>query len=440
MDSGSPLQGSAAARRYDQLASHWHEGMGLLYMGPTSYLSAASIAALALLFASSCAQFWMQRPVVDAGMELSPIQTGRIVAWISSRTGNYSQALAASFATDFPEADLLERQIPPEDFISRLKSRSTDESAPDVAFIDNHRQLQPLLESKVVLRAWGTSRFPTRGWWVIFKDTTHLAQARAFVRWLNRAPNWQPKATTGALSRQATETVQKASIAALHAMMSGDQARLEVLLDRDAARTRLLPIDSNFRLSNVTPILTFGNARIAFVTLSAVGSGDSFYGMRQMIFIFRNQGDGWRILQMDPNALVPIVSGSREAGPPPLLRAFDSRIVPERAEPRPPSAVLVSPPDRAVLSRWPERPEIAWQSEALADSTFIVESQFSVPGDEGNWSVSHLTFADVSRGDQPFRQRAPFGVGKQPHRWRIWTLVPSGAVAVSSWRTVLFSN
>jgi hypothetical protein len=274
---------------------------------------------------------------------------------------------------------------------------------------------------------------------VIFKDTKHLAGAKAFVRWLNRAPDWQPRATTGALSKQASETVQKASIAALHAMMSGDQAGLEILLDRDAARRRLLPIDSNFRLSNVTPILTFGTARIAFVILSAVGSGDTFYGMRQMIFILRNQGDGWRILQMDPNASVPIVSGSREILPP-LLRAFDGRIVPERAEPRPPSVVLVNPPDRAILSRWPERPVIAWQSEALPDSTFIVESQFWDPGDEGNWSVSHLTFADISRGDQPFRQRAPFGVGMQPHRWRIWTLVPSGAVSVSSWRTVLFSN
>jgi hypothetical protein len=275
---------------------------------------------------------------------------------------------------------------------------------------------------------------------VIFKDTKHVAEAKAFVRWLNRAPDWQPRATTGALSKQASKTVQKASIAALHALMSGDQAGLEVLLDRDAARRRLLPIDSTFQLSNVTPILTFGNARVAFVILSAVGSSNSFYGMRQMIFIFRNQGDGWRILQMDPNASVPIVGGSRQIGLPPLLRAFDSRIVPERDEPRPPSAVLVSPPDRAVLSRWPERPEIAWQSEALADSTFIVESQFWDPADEGNWSVSHLTFADMSRGDQPFRQRAPFGVGKQPHRWRIWTLVPSGAVSVSSWRTVLFSN
>jgi hypothetical protein len=342
-----------------------------------------------------------------------------------------------------------------------VKSKSPDEPAPDVAFIDNYRELQPLLESKVVLSAWGTSRFPTNGWWVIFKDTRHLAKAKAFVRWLNRAPGWQPKAATDALSKQAREAVQRTAVAAFHAMMSGDHARLERLLDRDAARRRFVPIEANSRLSNITPILTFGNGRIAFVMLSAVGSGDSFYGLRQMIFIFRNQSDGWRILQMDPNARVPIVNPSQKIGLPPcnavvssrssclretdnilppLLRAFDSRIVGERAEPPPPSAVLVDPADRAVLPRWPERPEIAWRSEGPTDSTFIVESQYWDPSGEGNWSVSDLTFADKSRGDQPSRQRAPFGVGMQPHRWRIWTLVPSGAVSVSAWRTILFSN
>ena len=378
--------------------------------------------------------------MVDAGMDLTPIQTGRMVVWISSQTDSYySPAVAASFAADFPRAELVERKISPDDFVSRVRSKSTDEPAPDVAFIDNYRQLQPLIESKVILRAWGTSRFPTRGWWVIFKDTKHLAKAKAFVRWLNRPQDWQPRATTGPLSKRTSETVERAAVAAFRAMLSGDQTGLERLLDRDAARMRLSPRDSNFRLNTVTPILTFGNGRIAFVILNALGSGDSFYGMRQMIFIFRNQGDDWRILQMDPNASAPFGSSSREILPP-LLRAFDGRILPERSEPRPPSAVLVNPPDRAVLPRWPERPEIAWQSEALTHSTFIVESQYSDPSEDGNWSVSNLTFANISRGNQPFRQRAPFGVGKQPHRWRIWTLVPSGEVSVSSWRTVLFSN
>ena len=338
-------------------------------MRPACRALAASIAALVVLFVSSCAHLGMQRPAVDAGLDVSPIQTGQIVVWISARRGSYSRTVAASFATDFPKADLVEREFLPEDFVRRVKSKSPDEPAPDVAFIDNYRELQPLLESKVILSAWGTSRFPPNGWWVIFKDTPHLAKAKAFVRWLNRAPGWQPKGATDALSRQAREAVQKAAIAAFHAMMSGDHARLEVLLDRDAALGRFVPIATNSRLSNVTPILTFGNARIAFVMLSVVGSGDSFYGLRQMIFIFRNQRDGWRILQMDPNARVPIVNPAPRIGLPPcdavvpspssclrvtdhilppVLSAFDHRIFDERTEPPPPLAVLVDPADRAV--------------------------------------------------------------------------------------------
>jgi hypothetical protein len=142
---------------------------------------------------------------------------------------------------------------------------------------------------------------------------------------------------------------------------------------------------------------------------------------------------------MNPDAHMP-TGATGASGVHPLLRAFDSGIVSNRAEPPPSPAILIDPPDRAVLPRYPNRPDIAWRSEAPADAHFIVESQFADPGDEVNWSVSYLVFAQASRTEQPFRQRAPFGVGQQPHRWRIWTLGPSGAISVSSWRTVLFSN
>jgi hypothetical protein len=69
--------------------------------------------------------------------------------------------------------------VPHESFVSQVQAKPADEPAPDVAFIDNDAQLQPLLDAEIVWRAWGESRFATRGWWVIFKDTKHLAQAQA---------------------------------------------------------------------------------------------------------------------------------------------------------------------------------------------------------------------------------------------------------------------
>ena len=410
-------------------------------MKPASRVSAASVAALVLL-CSSC-QVRVQRPSLPAALDLAPLQSGEIVVWVSTPRGYYPPAVAASFAKDFPKANLVQVEIPAERFIGEIQTKRADQPRPDLAFVSNIAQLQPLLDAKAIWLAWGRPRFYMNGWWMIFKDTKHLAQAQAFVRWLSRAPGWQPSARNASIPSGRVETVQKISIRALHATVSRDQAALETLLDTDAARSRRLPADQSARVSDVQPIFTFGNARIAFVMLGVLASGDTVYGLRHMSFILRNQGNRWRILQMNPDAQMPTGAGdvnSLRYDVNPLLRAFDSAIVSNRAEPPPSPAILIDPPDRAVLPRYPNRPDIAWRSEAPADARFIVESQFTDPGDEVNWSVSHLVFAQASRAEQPFRERAPFGVGQQPHRWRIWTLGPSGAISVSSWRTVLFSN
>jgi hypothetical protein len=409
-------------------------------MRPVIWNSAAAVTVLVLSLALGRTAAPAQEAVPRAGLDLAALRSGQIVAWISARTaGTYSPVVARSFAQDFPGGKLVEVWIAPERFVGQVQSSVPDDPPPDVAFIDNYRELQPLLEAGIVIKAWGRSRFPTRGWWVIFKNTNHLAQAEACVRWLNSAPGWQPWARNNTIPVEARDLVQKASIAAAEGVVSGDQATLETLLDSDAARSILPRFDPSAHVSDVQPIFTFGNPRVAFVVLSVLASSDSFYGMRQMIFIFRNQGDGWRILRMDPDASIEITQGVGNVSPPPLLRDFDLRIAKDQAEPPPPPAALTEPPDREVLPRFPH-PEIAWESEAEPGARFIVEWQFTDPGDEVTWSVSGLAFAPVPPTGHLFREQAPFGVGKQPHRWRIWTLGPSGAISVSSWRTVLFSN
>ena len=351
-----------------------------------------------------------------------------------------SSTIAPSFARDFPAGKLIEREISPTSFVSNIQDPPANQPAPDIAFIDSYAQLEPLVNAKAVSMVWGTPRFSTRGSWVIFNNTKHLAEAQAFSRWLSRAPEWQPRAKNTAISTEAIQVVQSASITAVHYLMASDEAALETILDRDAARSRPSRIGSGVAVSDVQPILTFGNARIAFVLLAVVASGDGFYGMKHMIFIFRNQGVGWRILyivrdaptQLDPTRTFDSLT--------PFLRNFDSRIVSDRADSRQPAAVPVDPPDRAELPRFPNLPDIAWRSEASADVAFIVEAQFADPRDEANWSESNLTFVEVSRRVQPFKQQAPFGVGQQPHRWRIWTLDPSGAISLSPWRTLIYTN
>ena len=143
--------------------------------------------------------------------------------------------------------------------------------------------------------------------------------------------------------------MQRSSIAALHDIVSSDQAGLESLLDKDASRSRPEQADPTAQVDDVQPILTFGNSQIAFVLLAAVASGDSFYGMRHMITILLKRGPEWRILYLDPDGKMPDVDGVQgiDANPP-LLRSFDSRIVSNGPESPPPQAELIDPKNRAV--------------------------------------------------------------------------------------------
>jgi len=407
-----------------------------------------------LLLSSFLVSFALSRATAQpTKLDFAALRSSQIVVWISARPYIYSPDIKTAFAMDFPNGKLVEREIPPETFVDQVRANPPEELAPDVAFIDNYFQLEPLLKSSSVWLAWGKPRFATRGWWVIFKNTERLAQAQAFLRWLVEAPGWQPQVENNFLPAGTVKMVQDASISALHALISGDRSGLEELLDVDAARSSpgtlakppgkpaLSPSD-HAQVNDAWPRLIFGNSRIAFVLLSAVASGESFYGMRHMFFIFRNQGSGWRILYIDSDANNPFFRGKLDTvNSVPLLSAFKSRIVDDEPETQPPTAVLIDPPDLALLPRNPYRPYIDWRSEAPATADFIIESQYGQLIPSGpDWSAYSLDFAHVSRATQSFREQAPFGIGAQPHRWRIWTLGRSGAVSVSPWRTLIYSN
>ena len=83
-------------------------------------------------------------------MDFSPLRFGQVVVWLSMRPSYYSSAIRGSFEKDFPNGKLVERQVPRETFVSEVQSKPPDESAPDVAFIDNYFELKPLLDAKIV--------------------------------------------------------------------------------------------------------------------------------------------------------------------------------------------------------------------------------------------------------------------------------------------------
>jgi hypothetical protein len=73
-------------------------------------------------------------------------------------------------------------------------------------------------------------------------------------------------------------------------------------LDKDPAKFRLDPAPEGFKLLDTKPIVTFGNAQIAFVILVAVGFAEEFYGMRHQAFIPRGRRTGARFVSPEMGA------------------------------------------------------------------------------------------------------------------------------------------
>jgi hypothetical protein len=368
----------------------------------------------------------------QAVIDMTPLYKGEMNLWISSRPEQFSSQIVQEFHQDFPAFNLRDKSFSPDAFSGAISENAKDESYPDIAFIGNYRELEPLIAAKAVWQNWGqTGRFDANGWWVIFRDAKHVDQARAFFRWLSQSPHWHPmRVKNTALSEAQIQVIQRISSQALHRTLAGDTAGLEVLLDKDAARFRLAPAHESFEPVDVKPLLTFGNAQTAFVLVAALRSGDELYGVSHWAFILRNDGGDWRTLYC---------AGVDLRGAEELFHTFDEKMASDRKSPLPPKADLVSPPDKARLRRFPA-PTIEWKVASSPGLSFIVESQFGQSGDKESWSQSYLKFVDVPENQQAFAIVAPFGVGAQPHRWRIWTLNPSGGISVSDWREIDFTN
>jgi hypothetical protein len=383
----------------------------------------------------------------EANIDFTPLYKGEMNLWISSRPEKFSSQVVQEFHLDFPAFNLRDKHLSPDAFSGAISKNAKDESYSDVAFIDNYYQLEPLIAAKAIWLDWGQPRFDTRGWWVIFKDGKHVDQARTFLRWLSRSPHWHPiRVKNTALSVEQIQVIQWISFEALHRIVKGDTAGLDLLLDKDAAKFRLAP--QHVELDEVKPLLTFGNPQIAFVIVAAVGSSDKIYGLRHQMFLLRNDGDDWRVLHFAQSA--PPQSKDEtlfaQSAPPQLRHSeelfdiFDEKMTSIRKLPAPPTADLVGPPDKARLPRFPSRPTIEWRVASNTRLSFLVESQFGQPGHEESWSPSALQFVEMPGNQRTFAIMAPFGVGMQPHRWRIWTLNPSGGISISNWREIDFTN
>jgi hypothetical protein len=329
--------------------------------------------------------------------------------------------------------------LPAADFRSKINN-GDQESRPDVAFIDNGQELNPLTKSNAIFQMWGLSRFTENGWWVLFRSTQNMDAARAFIRWLSRSPRWNPPPTmTASISLEEVQAVQTISRRAVGDFAQARFSDLWSIMDPAGAhfQERVVVKSTLCQAGPVTftrldtdPLLTFGNSRLAFALVAAVGAGEKVYGMTHYGVVLRRQNSAWKVLLLLPCHRLPSLVE--------MLSAFDRMGLQEGKLPSLSRVELVAPVDHARLRRLPQPPYIEWERVNGNIVSYLVESQFRMPQDEQSWSTSWATLVPPQPNGH-IRVEFPFAAGTQPHRWRVWAISIVGGVSVSEWRVIDFT-
>jgi hypothetical protein len=283
---------------------------------------------------------------------------------------------------------------------------------------------------------WGRSRFAFNGWWTIFRGTRNLEAGRAFMLWLSQSPSWKPwNLGTAALTSEDTAAVESIATEAVRNYEYAATAPLVSLMDPEASRfPGAFPPTWDLRpakkLESVDRLLTFGNSRLAFALLSSVCETEKTFGMPHTALVLRKVDDRWKVLLLLRDSLSNLEG---------LLISFHNLGLEDgQTEPVIPKVTLLNPVDHAQIPRYPPF-RLEWEALGSRARAYVVESQF---GDEGpeDWSLSSIRLVRAIPGQTSITMTRPFGVGRQPHRWRIWAISGTGAVSISDWRTIDFTN
>ena len=340
------------------------------------------------------------------------------------------EILRREFKRDFPNFDLDFKILDRDAFLRALHSSQSDSPYPDVAFVDSDSELRPLMNNYAVVKMWGQPRFASDGWWVIFRQAKNFEAGKAFMLWLSQSPGWRPmRVSTVSISPADVAIVQAISKEAVQDYVDVNPQSLLSIMDPEASHFDHFG-DRIQTLQNTEPLLTFGNSRLAFVLLAEVGEGEKAYGMAHSAVILRKIGNSWKVLLFLPNSSIPEIEG--------LLGTFDRLDLDEGPTDTASKVTLLAPADHARLARDPPS-EIEWTPVDPNPAAYVIESQFCQLRSE-YWSPSAVKVVSPVPNESSIRMEMPFGVGKQPHRWRVWAIDKSGIVAMSDWRVIDFTN
>lgn len=375
---------------------------------------------------------------------MAALEHGTLTVWVSKTSvlgmppremdHHWDERFLPKFKKDFPNFDLHFVPMEREEFEKAMHA-PPDASFPDVAFVENLREYAPLRESDSVIAMWGMPRF-TLGWWVIFRQTSNMAAARAFLLWLEQPLQYKPSwnVSTKSITTSDRAAVEALAREAVRDYVEEDLDALQSTLDSQATPLSAPPHDvqlgfakafNDLRVvpSNVEPMLTFGNSKLAFVLVAASGEGPKDFGITHSAVILRNEGEGWRVLYLSPSNPLPSLES--------LLRSFDGLGLQDEIAETVPEISQLAPADNA---KGPSKPglEMEWAKVDPPPATYVFEFQSLLPWGRDLWGRSDLALISPVSNGPTMRKRW----SNVPGRWRVWAITRGGTVGLSEWRTV----
>jgi hypothetical protein len=257
----------------------------------------------------------------------------------------------------------------------------------------------------------------------LIRTSKHHAQARALAtRSIECRSEW-PDAVGSPVLKTAEEAVVAYfwNATATSDLVSGDPADTAIQLPHEPRSITAVRVCDGW-----------GTDRLAFMHVVATFEGHDEIGYRTFLAAVASVAGRPRALMLgDSTTIIPTL---RRDAAQFLTDAIASVVQPP---------VVVTPEDGASASRMPPntRPMVSWITRGAAFC--LIEWQFG-QGTGEKWEGSGFAFVrnspETSGDGTAITVRAPFGVGRQPHRWRIWAVSDHGDVVRSPWRTLFYAN
>jgi hypothetical protein len=389
-----------------------------------------------------------QQPAASAD-PLASLRTGGLVVWASGLPERLPEhlhwaAIQAALTKDFPELQVTFRVVAPQSLLAELAYARAQGTLPDVVFVDNWQQGGPLVAQQLVVQLAGFPRFtPSSGWWFLMQEGKRLDAATAFFGWLEDDPHGRlPTSTTRGLTQRDRAEISNVEVKAVLAMASGSDHNIP--LDPEASVHFNPPLGgscgTDYLVTSPSIEFIFGNGRIAYgalwsTAISRQGGEDAraCEGAMRSFVVLRKREDGWKVLLLEP--MIADALTVRQAN------GFSSLHLSNELGIPPSSPLLIAPYNGQPQTRFPKQ-EISWRQSQSRPAAYLVESQVGQPRHwkPEDFGSSMITFVNPAQYGDVVRMPMPFGVGMQPHRWRVWAIAQDGEVALSEWRTVDFTN